>query len=222
MDKNRVVNQIQDVVKMITKELNLLIEQLVTKFDEISEERKSALMGLVDFIQNKRNNNEITDLIFICTHNSRRSHLAQIWAQTAASFYNIPNVFCYSGGTETTALYPSVTQTLLSSGFKIQQLSKNENSVYSFKFDENQPSIICFSKRYSDIFNPQSNFAAVMTCTHAEENCPFIPNATKRISLPYNDPKEFDGTPLQKAKYEERSLEIGIEMLYVFSKLKTG
>lgn len=220
MVKNLVVIQNQDVVKMITKELNLLIDKLVTRFDEISEERKSALMGLVDFIQNKRNNNEITNLIFICTHNSRRSHLAQIWAQTAASFYGISNVFCYSGGTETTALYPSVTQTLLNSGFKIQQLSKNENPVYSFKFDENQPSIICFSKRYNDIFNPQSNFAAVMTCTHAEENCPFIPDAAKRISLPFNDPKEFDGTPLQRAKYEERSEQIAIEMLYIFSTIK--
>ena len=214
------MKQIQDVVKMITKELNILIDKLVTKFDEISDERKSTLVGLVDFIQNKRNNNEIINLIFICTHNSRRSHLAQIWAQTAASFYGISNVFCYSGGTETTALYPSVTQTLLNSGFKIQQLSKNENSVYSFKFDENQHPVICFSKRYNDIFNPQSNFAAVMTCTHAEENCPFIPNATKRISLPYNDPKEFDGTPLQREKYEERSEQIAIEMLFVFSLIK--
>lgn len=207
---------------MITKELNLLIDKLVTKFDEISEERKSVLTSLIDFIQEKKNNNEIINLIFICTHNSRRSHLAQIWAQTAASYYGIPNVFCYSGGTETTALYPSVTQTLLNSGFKIQQLSKNENPVYSFKFDENKPAIICFSKRYNDLFNPQSNFAAIMTCTHAEENCPFIPNAAKRISLPYNDPKEFDGTPLQKVKYEERSLEIGVEMLYVLSIIKTG
>ncbi len=205
---------------MITKELNLLINKLVTRFDEISEERKADLTGLIDFIQNKKNNNEIINLIFICTHNSRRSHLAQIWAQTAASFYKIPNVYCYSGGTETTALYPSVTQTLLNSGFKIQQLSKNENSVYSFKFDENNPAIICFSKKYDDLFNPQSNFAAVMTCTHAEENCPFIPNAAKRISLPFNDPKEFDDTPLQRAKYEERSEQIAIEMLFVFSLIK--
>lgn len=205
---------------MITKELNLLIDKLVTKFDEISEERKSALTSLIDFIQNKKNNNELINLIFICTHNSRRSHLAQIWAQTAANFYKIPNVYCYSGGTEATALFPVVAETLTKQGFIINKQSNNDNPEYYITYSETQAPIIGFSKLFSDVFNPQNNFAAIMTCTHAEENCPFIPNAAKRISLPFNDPKEFDGTPLQQVKYEERSEQIAIEMLYVFSQNK--
>lgn len=205
---------------MITKELNLLINKLVTKFDEISDERKSDLKSLIDFIQEKKDNNELINLIFICTHNSRRSHLAQIWAQTAANFYGVSKVFCFSGGTEATALFPMVAETLTKQGFNINKQSNNDNPEYYITYSETQPPIIGFSKLYNDEFNPQNNFAAIMTCTHAEENCPFIPNAAKRISLPYNDPKEFDGTPLQKSKYEERSLEIALEMLYVFSQNK--
>ena len=220
MVKNLVATLNQDVVSMINKELNLLIKQLVTRFDEISDERKADLTGLIDFIQEKKNQQENVNLIFICTHNSRRSHLSQVWAQTAANFYNIPNVFCFSGGTETTALFPMVAETLTKQGFSIDKQSNNDNPEYYINYSENQLPIVGFSKLFSDEFNPQSNFAAVMTCTHAEENCPFIPNATKRISLPFNDPKEFDGTPLQKAKYEERSEQIAIEVLYVFSQIK--
>lgn len=220
MVKNLVATLNQDVVKMITKKLNLLINKLVTRFDEISDERKADLTGLIDFIQEKKNKQENVNLIFICTHNSRRSHLAQVWAQTAANFYGVSNVFCFSGGTETTALFPVVAETLAKQGFNVTKLSENVNPEYHVNYSKNQPPIVGFSKLFSDGFNPQSNFAAIMTCTHAEENCPFIPNTAKRISLPYNDPKEFDGTPLQKAKYQERSEQIAIEMLYVFSLIK--
>lgn len=214
------MTQNQDVVKMITKELNILIDKLATRFHEINDERKADLKSLIDFIQEKKNQQENINLIFICTHNSRRSHLAQIWAQTAANFYGVSKVFCFSGGTETTALFPVVAETLSKQGFNVTKLSENVNPEYHINYSENQPSIVGFSKLFSDEFNPQSNFAAIMTCTHAEENCPFIPNAAKRISLPFNDPKEFDDTPLQRAKYEERSEQIAIEMLYVFSLIK--
>ena len=63
----------------------------------VSEERKEVLQPLADYIQNKVNANEEIRLNFICTHNSRRSHLSQIWAQTMAFQFEIKNVFCYSG-----------------------------------------------------------------------------------------------------------------------------
>ena len=59
-----------------------------------------------------------------------------------------------------------------------------------------------------------------MTCSHADENCPFIPGAEIRIPVRYDDPKAFDGTDLMEAKYLERSKEIATEMLYVFSKIR--
>ena len=188
----------------------------------ISEERKETLQVLIDYIQNKVNNKEEILLNFICTHNSRRSHLSQIWAQTMAFHYKISNIFCYSGGTEATAMFSKVAETLINQGFQIQKLSETKNSVYAVKYDENSHPIICFSKTYDNDFNSISKFAAIMTCSSADEGCPFIAGAEKRISIQYEDPKAYDGTDLMDAKYAERSFEIASEMNYVFSKIKNG
>lgn len=186
----------------------------------VSEERKAILHTLVGYIQNKVNTKEQVRLNFICTHNSRRSHLSQIWAQTMAFHFGIKNVFCYSGGTEATAMFPKVGETLQKQGFQIEKLSEEKNPVYAVKFDENEAAIICFSKVFDASFNPQSQFAAIMTCSQADEGCPFIAGAEKRLPIRYDDPKTFDGTDLMDAKYAERSLEIASEMHYVFSQIK--
>jgi arsenate reductase len=185
----------------------------------ILDERKEILNSLVEYLQQKVNSKEEIRLNFICTHNSRRSHLSQIWAQTMALHFNIKNVFCYSGGTETTAMFPKVRETLSNQGFQIQKMSETENPVYGVKYDENSHPIICFSKKYDDIFNPKSKFAAIMTCSSADKGCPFIAGAEKRIPIQYEDPKAFDGTDLMNEKYAERSVEIASEMFYVFSQI---
>jgi arsenate reductase (thioredoxin) len=195
------------------------IEEL--SFDTISEERKKVLAPLVQFIQSKTNSGLAIRLNFICTHNSRRSHLSQVWAQTAAAYYNIKNVFCYSGGTEATALFPKVAETLTNSGFEIKVISEGVNPIYAIKYNTNDHPIIGFSKNYEDNFNPQSEFAAILTCSQADGGCPFIAGAEKRIPITFEDPKAFDNTPLQTEKYQERSLQIATELLYVFSQIKS-
>lgn len=189
-------------------------------FESISAERKTILQPLIDFIQSKVATNQDIRLNFICTHNSRRSHLSQIWAQTAAAYYKIKNVFSYSGGTEATALFPMVAQTLTKTGFQIKTLSEENNPVYSVKYNENDHPLICFSKTYDDAFNPQSEFAAILTCSSADNGCPFISGAEKRIPITFEDPKAFDNSPLQAEKYQERSIQIATELFYVFSQIK--
>lgn len=198
------------------------IEKLIhgLNFENISTERKNILQPLVDFIQNKTTNHQEIRLNLICTHNSRRSHLSQVWAQTAALYFNIKKVFCYSGGTEATALFPMVAKTLENQGFKIKNISEGKNPIYSIKYAENEHPIIGFSKTYDDNFNPQSEFVAILTCSQADGGCPFIAGAEKRIPIAYQDPKAFDNTPQQAQKYEERSLQIATEMFYVFSQIK--
>lgn len=197
------------------------IEQIVRTFnlESITAERKITLQPLIDFIQAKASNQQEIRLNLICTHNSRRSHLSQVWAQTGAAYYDIKNVFCYSGGTEATALFPMVAQTLVKSGFKIKTISEGKNPVYSIKYAANEHPVIGFSKTYDDDFNPQSAFAAIMTCSQADGGCPFIPGAEKRIPITFEDPKAFDNTPQQAEKYEERSLQIATELFYVFSQI---
>jgi arsenate reductase len=185
----------------------------------LSDERKEVLQSLVDYIQNKVDTKEEIRLNFICTHNSRRSHLSQIWAQTMAFQFGIRNVFCYSGGTEATAMFTKVGETLVNQGFEIQQLSENENPVYAIKFSDNEPPIIAFSKTYFDAFNPKTNFGAIMTCNNADEGCPMVFGAEARFPIKYEDPKAFDGTEIMNEKYTERSLEIASEMFYVFNQI---
>jgi arsenate reductase len=197
-----------------------LLDHINTFSEEaISAERKEILKPLADYIQSKINKNETIRLNFICTHNSRRSHLSQIWAQTMAYHFGIKDVYCYSGGTEATALFPKVAETLTNQGFQIHKLSEAENPVYALKYDENEAAIICFSKTYDNPFNPKDKFGAIMTCNNADEECPFVLGAEARFSIKYDDPKAFDNTDLQNEKYAARSLEIALEMWWVFSQI---
>ncbi|NIJ44126.1 arsenate reductase [Wenyingzhuangia heitensis] len=187
----------------------------------ITTERKEVLQPLVDFIQSKANDKQDIRINFICTHNSRRSHLSQVWAQAAAAHFGIKNVFCYSGGTESTALFPKVAETLQNNGFEIEKISETDNPIYSIKYANNEHPIIGFSKKLDATFNPTSEFAAIMTCSQADGGCPFIAGAEKRIPITFEDPKAFDNTPQQTEKYNERSLQIATEMFYVFSQIQS-
>lgn len=200
--------------------VNLSKTIAIIKEITVPKDRKDVLLTLVEYIQNKVNANEEIRLNFICTHNSRRSHLSQIWAQTMAFQFGIKNVFCYSGGTEATALFPKVAETLTNQGFEIQKISQEQNPVYAIKFDANQHPVICFSKTYFDDFNPKSNFAAILTCSNADEGCPMVFGAEARFPIKYDDPKAFDDTEVMNEKYTERSLQIASEMQYVFSRIK--
>lgn len=187
--------------------------------DSISADRETVLQSLIDFIQVKVDKKDDVLLNFICTHNSRRSHLSQIWAQVMAAHFGIPRVFTYSGGTEATAMFPKVGETLKEQGLEIIPLSEGKNPVYAIKYAENAHPIIAFSKTYDHAFNPSSNFAAIMTCSQADEGCPFIAGTEKRVPLTFDDPKAFDGTPQQTEKYKERSVQIATELFYVFSNI---
>lgn len=186
----------------------------------ISDKRMEILKPLAEFIQKKADAGERINLNFICTHNSRRSHLSQIWAQVMAEHFGIKNVFCYSGGTEATAMFPKVAETLEWQGLQIQKLSETENPVYAVKYAENAHPVICFSKKYDDAFNPVSGFAAIITCSNADAGCPFIAGAEKRIPVQFEDPKSSDGTHEMDRTYFNRSLEIAAEMHYVMSRIK--
>ena len=202
--------------------MNLKIKEIIAQLstENIYEERKNILQPLVEFIQNKISKNEEIRLNFICTHNSRRSYLSQIWAQTMARFFGVKNVFCYSGGTEATAMFPKVAETLTNQGFEILKLSETENPVYAVKFAENEHAIICFSKKYDDDFNPKSEFVAILTCDSADEKCPIVYGAEARIPIKYKDPKSSDGTPEMNETYFNRSLEIATELKFVFENIK--
>jgi protein-tyrosine phosphatase/arsenate reductase len=193
-------------------------KKLVQQFDAIPSERKEILAKISTYIQSKIAQKEPIQLMYVCTHNSRRSHFGQIWAAVAANYYSIPNLSTFSGGTEATTLHPNAIQALQTTGFDISTAEETTNPHYSVRFgDGDEAQTTCFSKVYDATSNPTTNFAAIMNCSDAETNCPFIPGVELRISTTYDDPKAFDHTPEQAAKYLERSNQIAVECLYVFS-----
>ncbi|WP_408582575.1 protein-tyrosine-phosphatase [Myroides odoratimimus] len=201
--------------KTLSTTISTMLESQV-----ISDSRKDVLAPLVAYIQSKVDSKSPIRINFICTHNSRRSHLAQIWMQVAATYYGIPEVICYSGGTEQTTMYPLVATVLKEQGFNVFKISEGENPIYAIKYGDNEVPIIGFSKKYDAAFNPSSDFAAVMTCSQADGGCPFIAGAERRIPITFEDPKAFDGTANQQTGYFNRSLEIASEMFYIVSQIK--
>jgi arsenate reductase len=183
----------------------------------ITLERKALLEEMAEYLREKLSTGQEIRLNFICTHNSRRSQFSQIWAQTAAAYYGI-EALCYSGGVEVTAFNPRGVSAIRRDGFKLVQKEGN-NPVYFVFYSEEEEPIVAFSKVYDDAINAPKDFAAVMTCDHADENCPFIPGAEKRFPLRYEDPKAFDDSSQEEQMYTERSHQIGAELFYLFEKV---
>ena len=194
--------------------LTQFIDQLYV--DDIPKERIEILDSVVQYIRDKRSSGTVPKLNFICTHNSRRSQFSQLWAKTMSVFFQTP-IMSYSGGTAVTEFNERAVASLKRTGFEIVE-SGTVNPRYEVKL--NGDTLIMYSKLFDDQENPKSEFAAIMTCSDADENCPFIPGCEKRIPLRYEDPKAFDDTDIESDKYDERSKQIALELKYVFLKLK--
>lgn len=204
------------------KSLSPSLEKTVAKLlkSPPSEQRLALLEPLYQYLAQKLALKQEVQLHFICTHNSRRSQFAQVWAHVLAHYFELP-LKAFSGGVEVTAFNPRAINSLQRQGFSINS-SIGDNPHYAISYGANGESLSCFSKKFDHPQNPQSGFAAVMTCSDADDNCPFIPGAEQRIPLLYEDPKAFDDSPLETEKYAERSSQIGSELAYIFSKLKAN
>ncbi|MCZ6807509.1 MAG: protein-tyrosine-phosphatase [Deltaproteobacteria bacterium] len=195
------------------------IDELVLRFDAIPDDRKLALERVAIFVAERVAAGGPIELTFICTHNSRRSHMAQLWAAAAAAHYGVTGVETYSGGTEATSFNPRAVEALKRVGFVIENPG-GENPPYRVRYSEDAPTIECFSKTYGHAFNPQRDFVAVMTCSQADRACPVVHGAALRVPIAYDDPKASDGTPEEASTYDARCRQIGAEMLYLFSRAR--
>ena len=194
----------------------------ISEAGEIEPVRAATLKRAAAYISDRVAQGKPTDLTFICTHNSRRSHLSPIWAQAAAVYYDIPNVTTFSGGTEATACNPRTVRALRRAGFSIAQSTEGSNPVYLAQISETRPVTKMLSKKYTDSSNPQSDFAAVFSCDQADETCPVVKRASLRLPILYKDPKISDNTTAEDGTYDERSRQIAREMFYLMSQVKTA
>jgi arsenate reductase (thioredoxin) len=191
------------------------VGQLLAEAPLIPPARQQLLQQLAAYLRQQIAQEAPVALHFICTHNSRRSQIAQVWAATAAAYFAIPNLTTYSGGTEATAFNPRAVAALERVGFRITDPG-GDNPHYRVEAGPDLPPLVCFSKTIGDARNPQQDFGAIMTCAEADESCPYVPGAAWRLSLTYDDPKEADDTPAETDRYDERVAQIGRELLYAF------
>jgi len=189
-------------------------------FDHIPAERKLELQKIATYVKGKLAEDKKASLIYICTHNSRRSHMGQLWALAAAEYYGIKGISSYSGGLEITAFNANAIKALTDAGFTIDRKTDAPNPNYEVKYSMDATPLVAFSKKYMETPNPSSDFIAVMTCSHADQNCPIVRGASLKVATPYEDPKEADGKPNQDEVYRERCKQIATEVLYTFSLVK--
>lgn len=200
-------------------ELEEYIKDALLGTAEISDARRGALEQVAAFVSSCRASGRTAALNFICTHNSRRSQLGQLWAAASAAHFDVGGVHAFSGGTEVTAFNPRAVAAIERAGFLVENPG-GENPHYRVGLGKDCPALECFSKRYDDPFNPEKGFAAIMTCSDADEACPVVAGAELRVPLRYDDPKAADDTPEETAVYDERCRQIATEMLYLFSRVR--
>ena len=197
-------------------------EYLATTFDMIDPPHREAGEKLARWIATNYQPGKPLQVTVVCTGNSRRSILGSSMGNLAAAYYGMPEIRFHSGGTAPTAFNPRTVATLKSVGFEIEPTGreaprgepKTANPVYRVSWGEGFETLE-FSKHYGDASNPQRDFAALMVCGEADEGCPFVKGATLRVSMPYLDPKIYDGGAYEAAKYAERRDDIGRLMLSV-------
>lgn len=200
-----------------------MFDPIITQLKSLAEitpaaDRSVLLDKLRTYINGQIQQQKTVGLHFICTHNSRRSQLGQVWAQAIAAYFGV-EANTYSGGTETTRLYPEVAKALHAQGFQIEQLNEGENAITAVKYAPDAPAIMLFSKTYDHFVNPTQNYAAILTCSEADEACPAVPGAAERIALPYADPKAFDSSNDAAAAYLNTSRQIAAELYHIFATL---
>ena len=206
----------------LSPQLHAYLEARSREYDQIAGDRKAKLQSLAQHLQKQRQANGTHRLTFICTHNSRRSQMSQVWAAAAARFYGIEKVEAYSGGTEVTAFNPRAVSALQRAGVDIRKTSEAKNPQYEVRFLDAEQPMVCFSKIYDEAPNPKQAFCAVMTCSQADNRCPVVTGCSFRLALPFEDPKVSDNLPVEQATYDERCQDICRELMFLFSQMKSA
>lgn len=196
------------------------VNQVVNELDLVSAERRTVLDAIASNIVARLDSGKTAELTFICSHNSRRSHMSQIWAQTAAYYYGLDRIQAFSGGTEATACNCRTVAAMRRVGFDIEDATTGDNPIYLVRYAKDRPVIRAYSKLYNTDSNPRRDFIALMTCSVADKSCPVVQGATARYAIHYADPRLCDDTPTETTAYNERCREIAREMFYIMSRVK--
>ncbi len=209
----------QEELGKLIEPLRPYVKQILGELDQVSAQRRARLDEIAAEIATRLKYRKSANLTFICSHNSRRSHMSQLWAQTAAHYYGFDKVHSFSGGTEATACNTRTVTALRKVGFSVVSTTTGENPEYLIQYSDARPPVRAYSKLYDARGNPKEDFIALMCCNKADKTCPIVLGATSRYALHYVDPKLCDDTAEETATYNERCREIAREMFYIMSRV---
>lgn len=199
--------------------LNPQLTAVLASFDatplNIQPEQRAELDALAEWAANEWLDRGAVDLTFIGTRNSRSSQLAQWWATAAAAHFGLEGIHVHSGGTEATVFHAETVAALRRAGFVIAEEGTGAHPVYRVRWSDEGAGAPGFSKRYTDPANPATGFAAVMTCSDADEGCPVVVGAAARFVLPH----ARNGTPLDAPAGDDPCRQIGHEMHYLMGRV---
>lgn len=113
-------------------------------------------------------------VLFLCTHNSARSQMAEgLLRNMAGDRFDV-----FSAGTEETRVHPLAIEAMREAGIDISH--HRSKTLDAFKGE---------------------NFDSVITvCDRANESCPIFPGATQRIHWSFEDPSAAAGTDEEKLR----------------------
>ena len=115
---------------------------------------------------------EKVKILFICTHNSARSQMAE---GIVNSLFN-ENFEAYSAGTEISFVRPEAIKVMQELGIDISnQYSKHIKEFYGIDFD-----------------------LVVTVCDNAKQVCPVFPGSKRMIHNSFPDPSDMKGTEKEK------------------------
>ena len=210
----------QEKQETLIEPLRPYVEQILAELDQVSPERRETLDKIAEEIAVRLKYRKSANLTFICSHNSRRSHMSQLWVQTASCYYGFDEVHSFSGGTEATACNARTVTALRRVGFSVVSTTQEENPEYLIQFSDQRPPVRAYSKLYDAEGNPKEDFIALMCCSRADKTCPIVHGATSRYAIHYVDPKLCDDTEEETSQYDARCREIAREMFYIMSQVQ--
>lgn len=196
------------------------IKDLYKEFRYIPEERRYRLNEIANYVRTQKEKNQAASLLFISTDQTAIGHMAQVWAETAAFYYGLKHVRTYSGGLTPKAVSEDMIAALERTGFIVYKTDLSGGAVYKIKYSYNLKPIIIFPKKVGHVKNPYEDFMAIFVEPNADANLPEADGSSRRLSIYYEDPEGYKGTPEEEKIYDERCRQMALEMFYVFSQLK--
>jgi len=198
------------------------VDRLSQETTAIGPQRTQLLEQAARQIVDRFKAEETLHFSVVCTHNARRSQIGQAWLNALASYDGLSNVEAFSAGTETSAFHPNAVKALQTIGFQIGETKEGSNPHYQTQIGEAHPAFTQFSKTLDDPSIPQEHLVAIMVCRSADEACPFVPGASLRLSIPFEDPGKTDQTPEAPAAYLATAEEIGRAFNFLLAEIKQG